>query len=216
MVDALIEQTQPAGTNISYSWNGYKFGEFSEWHSGFLPGTGRITIWQSNGGSRGQKLIQVDDIPLTPGPLVVALKCSSTPGACWPPTSAQLGQNIETIAASFVPPATTSAVRLFNLSPKEGAKDGTMTVGLKSGSTSLATGVKYSLGSDWADVPGGKSQSYNAIDEKLGSTIATTSAQDPPTPNVFTLWLLGDDSTSMQLKAVEDAPETGKCEPNGN
>eukprot|EP01046_Picozoa_sp_COSAG06_P039116 COSAG06_NODE_4584_length_4125_cov_103.384501_9_plen_128_part_00 len=70
-------------------------------------------------GTRGAQLMSTP-IPLTPGPLVVVLKDScpdrdeptSKCGPAWPPSKATA---VETIAASFVPPKTGSAVRLFNL-----------------------------------------------------------------------------------------------------
>ena len=90
---------------------------------------------------------------LTPGPLVMALTGGPPkgppPGAGggWPPKD---GDNIEMIAASFVPPKSGSKVRLFNL-----ATD-VPTASLSSAGKSLATGVKYTLGSvPWAAVPAG-------------------------------------------------------------
>ena len=59
----------------------------------------------------------------------------------WPP---KVAKNVETIAASFVPPKSGSAVRLFNLAsdvPTAGL------AGSSSGGKKLADGVKYTLGS---------------------------------------------------------------------
>jgi hypothetical protein len=64
----------------------------------------------------------------------------------WPPKEAK---NVETIAASFVPPKTGSAVRLFNL-----AVD-VKSAGLTDSTTgkSLTDGILYTLGSKWTPVP---------------------------------------------------------------
>eukprot|EP01047_Picozoa_sp_COSAG01_P033847 COSAG01_NODE_2510_length_7546_cov_498.494427_2_plen_149_part_00 len=68
----------------------------------FSKGHGTMTVKDHNSGAA----LLTATIPLTPGPLVVVIKDS------WPPSTAK---NIETIAASFVPPNNGSAVRLFNL-----------------------------------------------------------------------------------------------------
>lgn len=62
----------------------------------------QITVKEHGTGS----VLLSTKIPLTPGPLVVVIKDS------WPPKEPK---NVETIAASFVPPTNGSAVRLFNL-----------------------------------------------------------------------------------------------------
>ena len=76
----------------------------------FKPGTGDITIWENTGGKRGKQLYSLPKIPLTPGPLVAVLKVaqSQAPTPVWPPS---LPDNIETIAASYVPSDTSSKAR---------------------------------------------------------------------------------------------------------
>eukprot|EP01052_Picozoa_sp_SAG31_P044413 SAG31_NODE_7731_length_1607_cov_1.060345_2_plen_202_part_01 len=93
-IDAEISQGA-----ISHTWSGYRFSEFSDWVSVFKGGTGTITLKDH---ASGATLLSAK-IPLTPGPLVVVVKDS------WPP---KVAQNVETIAASFVPPANGSAVRM--------------------------------------------------------------------------------------------------------
>ena len=63
-------------------------------------GKGTITIKDSGSGAT----LLTTAIPLTPGPLVVVIKDT------WPPNKAS---QVETIAASFVPPTNGSAVRLL-------------------------------------------------------------------------------------------------------
>ena len=76
--------------------------------------TGQIIIKDS---STGQQLLSVTRL-LTPGPLVVGLLASPAapdPQHYWPPTD---DTNIETVAASYVPPdPNTAHVRLFNMAP---------------------------------------------------------------------------------------------------
>jgi hypothetical protein len=87
-------------------------------------------------------------VALTTGPLVIALRPDNVPvGHYWPPTAT----SIELIAASYTPtPAGTSGVRLMNLSPDTAA------AGFTANGKPGATGVKYSLGSDWVVVPNGQ------------------------------------------------------------
>ena len=151
----------------------------------------------------------------------------------WPPTSAK---NVETIAASFVPPKTGSAVRLFNLAadvPRASLKDG-------AGAT-LASGVSYNLGSSWAPVSSSQ-QTYSVFsDTSAASLNASRSADEaeeeeeedgalplaaalaaplasapftpPAAPQVFTTFLLGSKSFGYSLLPQVDAPETGPCKP---
>ena len=75
-------------------------------------------------------------MPLTPGPLIIALRADST-AHLWPPTAT----SIETIAASYVPaPRGSAEVRLFNLAA------GISYAGFKTASGPLATNVAYSIG----------------------------------------------------------------------
>jgi hypothetical protein len=155
IVDATITQD-----STSHTWTGFRFAKFSDWVSVFHGGTGTIVIKEHG----STTVLLKADIPLTPGdhtavrmmtktfthpgvpyhsrmlidadscpgPLVVVVKDT------WPPHSPT---NIETIAASFVPPKTGSAVRLFNLASaisQAGLKD-------QDGKT-LAANIKYTLG----------------------------------------------------------------------
>ena len=91
------------------TWHNYSFGHFSNCVQVFAEGSGVVRISSRN------KLLPDAHIPLTPGPLVVALIASPTrPGHLWPPLDAR---NIEAIAASYdVPPALGNAgMRLFLL-----------------------------------------------------------------------------------------------------
>jgi hypothetical protein len=47
-----------------------QFADFSDWVNVFKPGTGTITVWENQGGKRGDKIYSQSGIPLTPGPLV--------------------------------------------------------------------------------------------------------------------------------------------------
>eukprot|EP01052_Picozoa_sp_SAG31_P055810 SAG31_NODE_15625_length_746_cov_0.935085_1_plen_128_part_10 len=121
---------------MSHTFSNYRFSQFSDWISIFKGGTGTITIREHDSG----KILLHTQIPLTPGPLVVVIKDS------WPPKEAN---NVETVAASFIPTKNGSAVRLFNLAmdvPAAGLTD--------SSGHHLASGVQYSLGSSWSNVPG--------------------------------------------------------------
>ena len=165
----------------------------------FESGVGQITIWENVGGARGAQLLTTK-IPLTPGPLVVVVKDA------WPPSKAT---NIEPIAASFVPPTSGSAVRLFNL-----AQD-VKSAGLKGGSDStvLVDKVLYSLGSKWAPVPIG-AQSYTVFsDGGAGTRLASSPFTAPIAPMVFTLFLLGSANFGYTLAPQLDAPEKGPCRP---
>ena len=187
---------------------GYRFSEFSGWISIFRAGSGTITL--SDHATKA-KLFSTK-IPLTPGPLVVVVKDScpdrgaptSKCGAVWPPNKPTA---VETIAASFVPPKTGSAVRLFNLAadvPVAGLRDG--------GSTgkSLAQGVKYSLGSPWAPVDATQ-QTFTAVGG--AGALASAPFTPPAAPQVFTTFLLGSKAFGYSLLPQVDAPETGPCKP---
>ena len=91
----------------------------------------------------------------------------------WPPSHPT---NVETIAASFVPPTgnNASAVRMFNL-----AMD-VPTASLSAGGHTLATNVQYSLGSPWAPVLAIQ-QTFSAADES-GAAIASAPFTPPNAP----------------------------------
>ena len=87
----------------TYTWSNYKFSQFSGWVTKFAVGSGQVTVK-----SGGQTLFTATKF-LTPGPLVMALTGGPPKGpppgkgGGWPPKS---GDNVEMIAASFVPPKT--------------------------------------------------------------------------------------------------------------
>ena len=113
---------------------------------------------------------------------------------------------IETIAASYVPPASGDAsVRLFNLSPT------TKLAGLSSsklGSPSIS-GVKYSLGSDWESFPLGDQQ-WSFTDESVhpAKTMLQSDGSPAGPPIGNTQFLLGMTSVGSPLRALplNDAP----------
>ena len=197
----------------TYTWSNYKFSQFSGWVTKFAVGNGQVTVK-----SGGQTLFTATKF-LTPGPLVMALTGGPPKGpppgkgGGWPPKS---GDNVEMIAASFVPPKTGariatprrpegsqgkrlrpvllppgSKVRLFNL-----ATD-VPTASLTSGGKTLASGVKYTLGSiPWAPVPAALA-SFTATASSEGNLtasaggLATASFNPPAAPEAFTAFLLG-------------------------
>ena len=118
-------------------------------------------------------------------------------------------KSVETIAASFIPPANGSAVRLFNL-----ASDVAVAGLTDSAGQHLADNIKYTLGSTWAPVGAG-SQTFTAVSESAnGGTLATMTTTPPVAPNVFTAFLLGDATYKYTLVPQVDAPETGPCKPS--
>ena len=66
-VDATITQG-----NLHYTWSNYRFSQFSDWVSIFHGGSGTISIKQHSSGT----VLLTRKIPLTPGPLVVVIKCA--------------------------------------------------------------------------------------------------------------------------------------------
>jgi hypothetical protein len=151
------------------------------WVNSFRVGTGTFTVWESTGGTRGAQLLSMS-IPLTPGPLVVVIKdgCpnrNSPTNKCapaWPPSKSTA---VETIAASFVPPKSGSAVRLFNLAADVQA------AGLTNGaSKTLVSGVKFTLGSVWAPIPAA-SDTFTATSTS-GDKLASAPMTPPLAPQV--------------------------------
>lgn len=202
-------------SGLSFTWPGYGFGEFSNWTSHFKTGTGTVNVIDS----KTQKLLlSIPNAPLTPGPLVVAVKCSDGSGAgkqCWPPSDKQLGGSVDTIAASFTPTKKpNSGVRIFNLSPN------TFATTLTEGGKKITPQVAYGLGSEWVKVTSGKAVKLGALGNDYKSTIATTTVTPPAAPEVFTLWLIGnstsyasDDGGEFAVRLVEklDAPLGELC-----
>ena len=132
----------------------------------------------------------------------------------WPP---KLPKNVETISASFTPPAIGSAVRLFNL-----AVDVAF-AGLHDGSgMQLADKVQYTLGSKWCPVPSAETvftaSSDANEDGSLGpqqpSALASAPFTPPAAPEAFTCFLLGSKTFGYSLLPALDAPEMGPCKPN--
>ena len=190
--DHKITATITQGTT-NYTWTDYPFGKFSSWVEIFSSGEGIITLVDSDTGSQ----LLSTAIPLTPGPLVVAVK------DYWPPSQPS---NVETIAASYVPVASGSGVRLFNLSPD------TASASMSSGGSTLVSDVKYSIGSIWASIPAAKA-TFAVTDYTTGKSLATDTYTAPPAPFVFTNFLIGlqnatDAAYKTQLVPLVDAPES--------
>ena len=136
----------------------------------------------------------------------------------WPPKE---GKNVETIAASFVPPANGSAVRMFNLA-SDVPVAGLTVVGSGGKHQQLADQVKYSLGSHWVPVSTAEQEfsavvgSDNTTDDGAISVVgalATATFSPPAAPEVFTTFLMGSKSFGYSLLPQLDAPETGPCRP---
>ena len=182
-------QIVQASSGRSYTWSNYGFGQFSDWTSKFLTGEGTINVLDS---ASGKLLLSIPGAPLTPGPLVVAIKCPDAPspfsGTCWPPSDKQLGGSVETIAASFVPPTQGSGVRLFNLSPD------TPLASLDVAQSVLAADIAYGLGSTWVSLA--STPTAFDVTDSAGKTIASSTATPPAAPDVFTLWLIGNSTAA--------------------
>eukprot|EP01052_Picozoa_sp_SAG31_P040432 SAG31_NODE_5852_length_2296_cov_0.827947_2_plen_198_part_00 len=175
-----------------HTWRAYGFGLFSDWVQIFEPGPARISILQD-----GKELVVVT-MPLTPGPLVVALRADSA-GHIWPPTAT----SIETIAASYVPaPRGSAGVRLFNLAP------GVAYAGFRTATAPLATNVAFSVGSQWATLQTGPT-TFVVYDAISGETLATVRGTAPLSPDAATVFLIGsemEDKYALEAKVVNDAP----------
>ena len=195
-----IQIVQPSNGR-KYTWKGYGFGEYSNWTSKFDTGSGTINVIDS---ATQKTLLSLPGAPLTPGPLVVAVKCPANAGkvsgACWPPSDKQLGGSVETIAASYVPPVKGSGVRLFNLSPD------TTSASLKQFAKPVPTaqGINFGVGSPWVPVPSTKPLSSTITDAVSGKSIATDITDPPLAPSVFTLWLIGNQTAAWDVTEKED------------
>ena len=194
-VDAVVTQTTQKSTNITYTWSNYGFAQFSGWVETFEIGSGLIQIYQNNGGSRGELLVQTM-IPLTPGPLVVVVK------DYWPPKTER---NIETIAAAYAPPtAPNSGVRLFNLSPD------TQQAGLEFNSKVVVNDIDYSTSSVWVKVPQDVKATFTAFDSSSNKALASIAYTPPSAPFVFTSFLVGvqsEQAYGTRIVPLVDAPE---------
>jgi len=182
--------------STSYTWKNFGFAEFSSWVEIFAEGFGSITIYESTAsGAQGSALVTTE-IPLTPGPLVVVVK------DYWPPRT---GTNVETIAASYNPILSGSAVRLFNLSPD------TASIGLKVGGATLVDHVDYTIGSDWAPITSA-TQEFQVFNDKGDVVLQHNSVTPPDAPQVFTQFFLGMSNATgsalgPQMVPLIDAPE---------
>ena len=208
-VDAMIVSDEHPDRN--YTWTNMKFGDFSDWVNVLPAGKGTITVWESVGGKRGKQLYQLSGIPLTPGPLVAALKAPSEgSNSLWPPNSPHF---FETIAASYVQSASTSKVRLFNLSPDTKAAGLTSSL---NGTTELASNVQYSLGSSWVNVATAAT-TWGVIDDLTKKKLATFRHTPPAAPLGFSNMLIGlqagKGATAIRVVPLADAPEGGVCHP---
>jgi hypothetical protein len=211
-VDVVITQQQDSSntasdTPIQHSWSNYAFADHSNWVSVFKSGVGTMDVYENVGGQRGTHPLYSKQIPLTPGPLVVAIKIGSDqdpkePSKYWPPNEPD---QIETIAASYTPPtAGDASVRLFNLSPT------TLSAGMTSSAQSGATitGVKYSLGSAWESFALGN-QSWSFVDdnETPPSQLLQTQAAPKAPPIGNTMFFLGLQGVNLRALMLSDAPE---------
>lgn len=129
----------------------------------------------------------------------MALRPDNVPvGHNWPPTDT----SIELIAASYVPsPAGTASVRLFSLSPS------TASASLAVGGKSLVDGVKYSLGSEWVQVPTAGQDTFTVLGGTATTPLATVVGSPPLSPSAATVFLYGVAQTGTAAKLLSDAPE---------
>ena len=86
------------------------------------------------------------------------------------------------------------------------------------GDKSVATGVAYSLGSQWAEVPTA-SESFQFADSGSGKALLTKTETPPKAPIGATNFLLGVQNPlagvlGLQAVSLNDAPEGGKCHPS--
>ena len=141
--------------------------------------------------------------------LKVASSLMGEPSKYWPPS---LPDAIETIAASYILSATTSMVRLFNLSPDTKAAG----LACSANNGTLVKDVLYSLGSKWYAVEAAAS-TYTVADSMTGAVLASRTETPPPAPLAFTTMLIGlqkgSGATAARLISLNDAPEGGVCKP---
>ena len=107
----------------------------------------------------------------------------------------------------------TSKVRLFNLSPD------TQVAGMScsaNGTAEIASNVRYSLGSDWSEVPT-QAETYTIKDDLSGKTLVSKQETPPAAPLGYTNMLIGlqggGGATAAQIVPLADAPEGGVCKP---
>ena len=195
-----------------------------DWVQNFEVGNGQVIIKES---STGKLLLSVTRL-LTPGPLVVSLLASPAapdPQHYWPPSD---DTNIETVAASYVPPgANTAHVRLFNMAPsfpsgdRAGFKIGTKTYADQVCADTpivqmytfnfVVLQVNYAGASAWVPVPT-TSSTFVVFDDSTGKQIASTTFQPANAPVVNSIFAIGEigstsDATKARLVTLIDAPE---------
>ena len=188
---------------ISYSWNNYAFANYSNWVNVFKSGSGTLTLFENVGGQRGARTLYSKEIPLTPGPLVVAVKVAlnqdpSDPSKYWPPSEPD---QIETIAASYPPATGLASVRLFNLSPD------TKTAGMTSDGAGAATisSVPYSLGSKWESFALGQ-QIFRIVDDFASPAVPV---RRPSKPTPCSAWRTSDNQTNNSRLRVAGGERGG-------
>jgi hypothetical protein len=231
-IDVQITQ-QDGDTVIAHTFTNYSFGDYSDWINVFVPGSGSITIWENVNGVRGQQVFEDDGIHLTPGPLVVAVKVAqdqnpAEPSQYWPPSDPD---QIETIAASYIPPAQRNSssvlMRMMNLAPNiiHGGMTSSATAAAPGGAASASTiaNVHYSDSSAWVPLPAVE-QSFTFWDDDLSPHREIFKTSPPSTPPIgigSTQFLIGLDykqsGLPLGLRALllRDAPEDGLCKPSG-
>jgi hypothetical protein len=115
--------------------------------------------------------------------------------------------------AADVQGATSSKVRLFNLSPD--TKVAGMTCSAN-GTAEIASGVRYSLGSKWYDVPTAAA-TFTVLDDLTTKTLVSRRETPPAAPLGFTNMLIGLQQgggfKAIQVLPLNDAPEGGVCKP---
>jgi hypothetical protein len=149
---------------------------------------------------------------------VVVLKVAqdqdpSDPGRFWAPS--ELDQ-IEAIAASYVPTTGNASVRLVNLSPY------TKLAGMMSASgaaTRAISDVHYGLASPWKPFPA-EPQTFSFFDDVTSHPTKIYSVQDSPAgpligSSQFLLGMGRGGAASLAVRAVlvRDALEGGVCKP---
>lgn len=181
--------------SVSKTWDCFSFGQFSNWEQHFQIGNGQVSI---NNCTNGAPLIINQTMYLSPGPLIIAIK------GYWPLNMFSL----EGIAASYVPAAPGySGVRLFNLMPD------VVSAGMEGNGKNLVDGVKFTLGSIWAPITSQESMTFTAFDDQTNKNLATSTFQAPPSPYVFSQFLIGLANASSNsafapaMIPLIDAPE---------
>ena len=173
-------------------------------------------------------MFEDDGIHLTPGPLVVVLKVAqdqnpAEPSRYWPPSEPD---QIETIAASYIPPSGRNAsVRMFNLAPNvklAGMGSSAAAGGAAAGGGSMISGVHYSDSSHWIPLPPTEQQ-FTFYDDDLSPHESLLSSTATPTAGIgSTQFLMGlhyrESGEPLGLVSVllQDAPEDGLCKPSSS